>query len=131
MCQLLLDFGLHIVRYDNSSVYVQGWHGLCLLLPTGLDRHFDSGYRLVLDCSQIAGPGRQLSRTVDSGTVALTSPYLSELGGFSAGYTAGQSENSYNMLVFAIRLLYSIKIDHLTCSNHILRVLHLARSTIF
>jgi len=101
------------------------------VLATGRDRHFGSGYGLELNRSQMGGPGRQSTRTVDSGTVPSTSPYVSELGGFPAGCTPGPSVNSYTMLAFAIRSWYSIKIDHLTSSNHILHVLHIARSKIF
>jgi len=74
------------------------------VLATGLDRHFGSGYESEPNQSQIGGPGRQSTQTVDSGTVPSTSPYLSELGRISAGCIAGPSVNSYNMLAFAIRL---------------------------
>jgi len=70
----------------------------------GLDRHFGSWYGSEQNRSQIGGPGRQYTRTVDSGTVRLTSPYLSELSVFSEGCIAGPSVNSYNMLAFAIQL---------------------------
>jgi len=75
-----------------------------LVLATGLDRHFGSGYGSEPNRRQIGGPGRQYTRTVDSGTIPSTSPYPSELGGFPAGCTASPSVNSYNMLAFAIRV---------------------------
>ena len=49
-------------------------------------------------------PGLSTNPTVDSGTVPSLSPYPCELGGFSVGYTAGPSVNSYNMLALAILL---------------------------
>ena len=72
------------------------------MLVTVLDRHFGYGSGSKPNRSQIGGPDRQLTRTVYSGTVQSTSPYLSELGGFSAGCTAGPSVSTYNMLAFAI-----------------------------
>jgi hypothetical protein len=42
------------------------------------------------------------TRLVDSSMVQLTSLCESDWGGFSAGSTAVPSENSYNMLAFAI-----------------------------
>jgi len=77
---------------------------LGLVLATGLDRHFGSGYGLEPNPSQIGGSGCQYTRTVNLGTVPSASPYPSGLGGFSAGCIAGPSVNSYNMLAFGIRL---------------------------
>jgi len=77
---------------------------LLIVLATGLDRHFRSGYRSEPNRSQIGGPGGQYTRTVNSGTVPSTSPYLFELGGYPAGCTVGPSVKSYNMRAFAIRL---------------------------
>ena len=75
-----------------------------VLLATGLDGHIRSGYGSEVNRRQIGSPGCQEIRTVNSGTIPSTCPYPSELGGFSAGCTAGPSVNSYNMLAFAIRL---------------------------
>jgi len=64
---------------------------LWLVLATGPDHHFGSGYGSEPNWSQIGSPGRQQTGTVDSGTVPSTSPYPSELGRFSAGCIAGSS----------------------------------------
>jgi hypothetical protein len=73
-----------------------------VLVAMVVDRHFRSGYGLEWNERQIGGLGLQYTRTDDSGTLQLTSPYPSELGRFSAGCPAGPSVNSYNILAFAI-----------------------------
>jgi hypothetical protein len=102
-----------------------------VVLAAVLDRHFGSRSGSEQNPGQIGRLGRQQTRTVNSGMVQLTSRYPSELGGFSAGCTAGPSVNIYTILAFIIWLWYWIKIDYSTSRNHILHVLHVARSTIF
>jgi len=55
-----------------------------------------------LNRCQIGGPGCQLTRTVNLGTVRCKSPNLTGLGGLSAGLPAGPSVDLYNVLVFAV-----------------------------
>jgi hypothetical protein len=87
LAKVYLFHSISSVAYDNLGCHL----GVEVVLATGLDRHFGSGYGSEQNRSQIGGLGRQLTRTVDSGTVPSTSPCPSELGGFAAGCLAGSS----------------------------------------
>jgi len=76
-----------------------------VVLATVLDRRFGSGYGSEPTRFQIAGPGRQYTRTINSGTVRWTSQNPSQLGGLSAGCPAGRSVDSYNALVFCFIII--------------------------
>ena len=86
------------VNLTSASKYFQMLPGL--VSATVLACHFGSGSEP--NRSQIGGPGRHETRTVNLGMVQSTSPYPSELGGFPACCSVGPSVNTYNMLVFAI-----------------------------
>jgi len=85
-------------------MWSQDCSAISAVLETGLDRHFGSVYGSEPNLSQIGGPGRQYTQTVDFGRFPSTFPYPSELGGFSADFIAGSSVHWYNILAFAIWL---------------------------
>jgi hypothetical protein len=99
------EYSIHREQHTPSTAYTE------LLLATVLGRHFGSGSGSEPNRRHIRGPGHQYTRTVDTGPVYSTSPYPSEMGRFSVGWTAGQSVNTYNIPAIAICIKYSIKID--------------------
>jgi hypothetical protein len=72
------------------------------VIATVQDCHFGSGSGLEPNRHQIGSPGRQYTRTVNSGTVQTKSPHPSELGGSSVRPPAGPFVNIYTALAFAI-----------------------------
>jgi len=63
---------------DNTAGVLDG---LRMVLATVPDRHFGSGSRSKPNHCQMEGPGRQSTRTVNSGTVRRKTPNPSEMGG--------------------------------------------------
>ena len=72
------------------------------MLATVGDCRFGSGNGSEPNSCQTGGPGRQYTRTVNSGTIRWKSHKPSELPGLSVGFPAGPSVDSYNALVFAV-----------------------------
>ena len=73
-----------------------------LMLATVPDRNFGSGSGSKLHRRQIGSPGRQATQTVHLGTVWWYTPNQSELGGLTAGRSAGAAIDSNKPLVFAV-----------------------------
>ena len=73
-----------------------------LVLATVSDRHFGYGSESKANRCQLGGPGRQYTRTAQSGTVPWITPNPSELSGLSAGRPVGPSIDSHKALEFAV-----------------------------
>ena len=73
-----------------------------VVIATVPDHHFGCGSGSKPNRCQIGSPGRQSTGSVDSGTVRLLTPNLSELGRLSAGHPAGPPTDPYKALVFAV-----------------------------
>jgi hypothetical protein len=87
------------------------------------DRHFRSGSRSELIRCQTGGPGCQHTGIVNSGTIGCKYLIPSRFGRLLAGLPAGLSLDLYNVGVFAVGQLYSIKISYSTANNHFMDVL--------
>ena len=81
---------------------VQIKHVYSVMLAMVGDGPSRSQFRSEPNHSQISGPCHQFTWTIYSGMFWWTSPTLSELGGLSAGCTAGLSVDSYNALACAV-----------------------------